>query len=88
MQLDHESADLIAANSIRETLALHPNYLSETVERTVFALQDANKIGAATASYVIRNSRRFVLLPAPRFFSARCFAPVTATESPRLTGHR
>ena len=88
MQLDHESADLVAANSIRETLELHPSFRSETVERTVFALRDANKIGATTASYIIRNSRRFVMLPPPRYFGARCVPFLAIAESSGLVGQR
>jgi hypothetical protein len=74
LQLDHESADLIAANAVQQVLALYPSCLATTVESTLRELIDAHKLDDRTASYVVRNSHRFCLLPAPRYFDAKWHA--------------
>lgn len=71
LQLDHESADLIAANAVQQLLALYPSCLATTVESTLRELIEARKIDDRTASYVVRNSHRFCLVPPPRYFDAK-----------------
>jgi hypothetical protein len=71
LQLDLETADIIAARGVQRALAFYPGYLSETVELTVVALLAADKIDMQVASYVIHNSDRFTLMPPPLYLDAK-----------------
>jgi hypothetical protein len=89
LQLDHESADLIAANAVQQVLALFPNCLATTVESTLRELIDSHKLDDRTASYVLRNAHRFCLLPPPRYFDAKWHAEAEHLfDSMNPFGHR
>ena len=71
LTLDRETADLIATNSVRDALRIRPDLHAQTVELVLDGLLNARAIDWTTASYVLRNADRFLVLPPPEFFDAK-----------------
>jgi len=69
-RLQIESADLIAAQSVRSALERYVNPPS-TIRELVQALYVDGKIDELTYSYVLHNASRFTICPPPIFFEAR-----------------
>jgi len=83
--LDRETADYIAANTIREALLRVPACHHLTVEATVRALFEAGQIDLRSACYVTLNADQFCSLPAPQFFDARWHAEADSLQGDAKT---
>lgn len=70
LPLDSETADLIAARTIREALQAAPLCHFVGVEATIEHLLSSGQIDSKLASYVLANAGRFCTLPPPRYFAA------------------
>jgi hypothetical protein len=68
--LDVETADLIAAKMLRETLVASPMDHSLTTEATATALWRAGRIPEAVVRYLLLHGDRFQMIPASRFIEA------------------
>ena len=84
MQLDFESADLIAALRVQDALVQFPALQGDSVEQTALTLGEADKIDAATARYLVRNAHRFLMLPAPQYFGAKWHVAANAVSDPTI----
>jgi hypothetical protein len=70
IQLDQETADLIAATRLRDALATYPERSWISVEDAVVDALNDCRIDDATARYVLKHGNRFVLCPSPVFVDA------------------
>ncbi len=72
-RLDQETADLIAAKTVREALIASPSLSRQSVLETIETLFTEGQIDQKVAGYVLKNEDRFAIVPPPRWFDARWY---------------
>lgn len=72
-RLDQETADLIAAKTVREALVANPSLGRQSVLETIESLFTEGQIDQKIAAYILKNEDRFAVAPSPRWFDARWY---------------
>jgi hypothetical protein len=70
IQLDQETADLIAATRLREALVTYGHRSWISVEEAVLDALNDGRVDETTARYFLKHGNRFVICPAPVFVDA------------------
>jgi hypothetical protein len=71
LPLDRESAELMAAQAVREAFSQFPSYHSGNIDTSVLNLWAAGHVDGKSATYVLRNADRFCMLAPPRYIDAK-----------------
>lgn len=86
--LDQQTADLIAARIVRAALLGVPSHHYLSVEATVEALRQGNRIDERVAHYVRLNADRFCMLPEPRLIEPVWYIEANQAEAEYAGGAR